>query len=91
MSERQKGWDWLDDPENGGASETSHRDAELVKSVARCFAGADGKRLLSYLQSITRNRCLGPEASDAQLRCLEGQRQLVGQIEHLIEAGQQRL
>ena len=88
MSKEQGGWAWLDSPDDEAVPNSKRRDGELVKSVARCFADADGKRLLTYLQAITRNRCLGPDATDAALRHLEGQRQLVGHIEHLIEEGQ---
>ncbi len=62
--------------------------AELALIAARCFQSGDGRRVLAYLRSITLERTLGPGAGDAQLRHLEGQRQLVHHIQTLIERGQ---
>lgn len=59
----------------------------LAVSAARCFAGADGDRLLAYLRTITTGRALGPAVPDAQLRHLEGQRYLVQHLGALIERG----
>ncbi|MBP5858457.1 hypothetical protein KAJ83_15660 [Marivibrio halodurans] len=56
-------------------------------AFARCFAGADGERALAHLARITVERVLGPEASDAGLRDLEGQRRLHHHILGLIERG----
>ncbi|MCK5777849.1 MAG: hypothetical protein KAH11_03595 [Rhodospirillales bacterium] len=61
--------------------------AELALIAARCFQGADGRRMLAYLRAITLERTLGPGADDAHLRHLEGQRQLVHHIQTLIERG----
>jgi len=61
--------------------------AELALIAARCFQGGDGRRLLAYLRAITQERALGPDSTDAQLRHLEGQRQLVHHIQVLIERG----
>lgn len=60
---------------------------ELAAIAVRCFAGADGRRLLAYLRSITVERTLGPGADAAHLRHLEGQRQLVQHLSTLIERG----
>ena len=64
---------------------TNNKDIE--KSYARAFMSAEGTRVLEHLRSITIERFLGPDASDAALRHLEGQRALVHQIELLIERG----
>jgi len=56
-------------------------------AFARCFSGRDGEIVLSHLTSVTLKRALGPESSDALLRHLEGQRQLVAYIQGLIERG----
>lgn len=61
--------------------------AELAQIAVRCFAGADGRRLLAYLRAITIERTLGPGADAAHLRHLEGQRQLVQHLSALIERG----
>jgi hypothetical protein len=51
------------------------------------FSGVDGEAALAYLTQLTTERCLGPDASDAALRVLEGQRQLVLHLQSLIRLG----
>lgn len=62
---------------------------KLACAVARLFAGADGEVVLAHLTGLTVQRCLGPEASDAALRALEGQRQLVLHLLSLIRRGRE--
>jgi len=71
------------------ASDTSDMDAQgrLEFAFARSFSGDDGERVLSHLRAITLGRALGPEASDAALRHLDGQRCLYLHIETLIDRG----
>ncbi|PWC75920.1 hypothetical protein [Azospirillum sp. TSH64] len=83
----QAGWDWLEatlpaDPQIGAAA-----DADPAPSFARCFAGRDGERVLAVLRAMTLDRALGPDASEATLRHLEGQRQLVATILALAARG----
>jgi hypothetical protein len=59
----------------------------LARACARLFRGDDGERLLRHLHALTRDRHLGPDASDAALRYLEGQRALVAHLDRLIAAG----
>jgi hypothetical protein len=61
--------------------------AEIARAFARCFGGRDGAVVLAQLRRLTRERALGPEASEAALRHLEGQRQLVAQIEGFVARG----
>jgi len=56
-------------------------------SFARCFAGPDGARVLGVLRAMTVERTLGPDATDAALRHLEGQRALVATILALAARG----
>lgn len=56
-------------------------------AFARCFAGPDGARVLGVLRAMTVERTLGPDASDAALRHLEGQRALVAAILALAARG----
>ena len=63
--------------------------SEVAKACARCFKTPSGKRVLSYLEGITRARVLGSGATDAELRFLEGQRALVAHLARLIEEGKQ--
>ncbi|MDQ2105950.1 Bbp19 family protein [Azospirillum isscasi] len=76
------GWDWLD-----GAPATA-TGGDPAPSFARCFAGPDGARVLGTLTAMTLERTLGPDASDAALRDLEGQRRLVALILALTARGQ---
>lgn len=71
---------------NAGHRLTADRD-RLARAFARCFAGDDGVRVLAHLRALTRDRVFGPEASDAALRHVEGQRQLVALIESQIARG----
>ncbi|MAN81492.1 MAG: hypothetical protein CMM77_13730 [Rhodospirillaceae bacterium] len=59
----------------------------VARLAARCFRGADGTAVLDYLKTLTLDRALGPDAPDATLRHLEGQRQLVRHLIHLIDQG----
>ena len=63
--------------------------AELAKAFARCFGTRDGAVVLTHLRRLTVERALGPEAAAPMLRHLEGQRQLVAQIETLVARGRQ--
>jgi hypothetical protein len=59
----------------------------IEAAFIRTFSGDDGRKVLAHLQTMTFHRALGPNASDEQLRYLEGQRALVGQILRLINGG----
>lgn len=84
MDNLETGWTWFDragpDPDDGTAK-------ELRRAFARCFGGAAGAQVLAHLREITQYRFYGPEAPDAALRHLEGQRHLVAYIGALIERG----
>ncbi|MDR1027083.1 MAG: hypothetical protein LBL46_01565 [Rickettsiales bacterium] len=56
---------------------------ELEKNYTRCFAAPSGEAVLRHLRSITIERHLGANASEAELRGLEAQRALVHMIEKL--------
>lgn len=59
----------------------------LALIAARCFGGEDGRQLMAYLRAITLERALGPDATDAQLRHLEGQRQFMQHLQALVGRG----
>ncbi len=59
----------------------------LSIAFARCFSTREGERVLAHLKAVTLDRALGPDSSDALLRHLEGQRQLVASILAQIERG----
>ncbi|MCC7166680.1 MAG: hypothetical protein IT565_03840 [Rhodospirillales bacterium] len=75
-------WNWFEPK-----AEPPPHDRDLARAFARCFASAEGQRVLAHLTAITRDRALGPEASDWALRHLEGQRHLVLHIQALAERG----
>ncbi len=79
------GWTWIDPPPPPSSGEDER--LKLARTFARLFAGAEGEAALAHLTALTTERCLGPEASDAALRMLEGQRQLVRHILSLIDRG----
>jgi len=55
-------------------------DQKISKDIQALFKTPNGKQVLQYLRSITIESVQGPNASDAELRHLEGQRYLVGLI-----------
>lgn len=78
------GWDWLEPTEA-----VSTDDHEIGRSFARTFAGGDGGRVLAWLRAATIERRLPPDASEAHLRHLEGQRHLVAAIERMTAKGRE--
>ncbi len=89
MVKTDKGWDWFEAGNSSVADESEREEANrtLAVAFARCFQGAEGKQALDYLRTITVERILGPNASDAMLRHAEGQRQLVAHITQLVDRG----
>lgn len=62
-------------------------DGPLAAAYARCFATADGRRVLAHMRRQAFDRVCGPEASEALLRHAEGQRQFVAAILAFIRRG----
>lgn len=83
MPGNKSGWAWFGD----SGKTVPEDDRGLALSFAHCFRGHDGERVLKHLRAMTVEQSLGPAASDAMLRHLEGQRQLVTHIQGLIERG----
>ena len=61
----------------------SHRFAKL-------FSYPEGKDVLNYLKQITQERVLSPQATNEELRFVEGQRAFVRMILSLIQHGQEK-
>lgn len=89
MSSPDHGWAWFDGAGDDlpAGSDSEIGDLDLARAFARCFRDEDGQRVIGHLGSITLGRVFGPKASDAQLRHLEGQRQLIAYVKALIERG----
>lgn len=66
--------------------EGSH-ERRPVPRLRPLFFHPEGERVLAHLKAVTLDRALGPDSSDALLRHLEGQRQLVASILAQIERG----
>jgi hypothetical protein len=81
MAERDPGWAWFDGPPAVAGAD------DLARAFARCLRGDDGARVLAHLRERTLERSLGPDASDAALRYLEGQRCLVAHVLALVARG----
>ena len=65
-----------------------HYDArEIERCFARVFSSDDGQKIIGYLQTLTFQRAMPAEATDALLRHSEGQRALVAKMLRLIERG----
>lgn len=62
---------------------------DIEKIYAQTFNTGNGQRVLEHLRRMTIERVLGPDATDAELRALEGQRMLVHIIEQMIKRGTQ--
>ena len=75
----------LEGPENGDSGSAAR--TEVAKSFARCFSTPDGRAVFAHLRLIAFGRTFGPEVSEAMLRHVEGQRQLVGRIASLVRRG----
>lgn len=89
MSDLDLGWSWFNVVEKIDDLNAPSRtvDHELECAFARCFRGEDGVKVLRHLRAITLDRVLGPDASDALLRHMDGQRQLFAYILSLVERG----
>lgn len=87
----EAGWTWFDtnQPEHvAGRATASEKEAgEAPVMFARCFATPEGQRVLRHLRRLTLDRAVSPGTSDAHLRHLEGQRNLVLHILALVDHG----
>lgn len=82
----QFGWRWFESAPSPSSEEVGD-DMATARVFARAFAGRNGDKALTHLRAISCGRFLGPEATDAALRHLEGQRHLVAYIAALVERG----
>ncbi len=59
----------------------------IDRLFARVFSTDDGQKILAYLHHITANRVMSAQATEEQLRHMEGQRALVQTIQKLSTRG----
>ncbi|MDH3660182.1 MAG: hypothetical protein OEU92_09155 [Alphaproteobacteria bacterium] len=78
------GWDWF---EAGSKQDVANEDDDLARAFARSFNGSDGAIVVRHLRQTILDRRLGPSASDAELRFLEGQRSVAAHILSMIDRG----
>ena len=84
----RNGWRWFETgAERTGNGAEPAPNLELARAFARCFGSPEGEAALHHLTDMTLRRALGPDAADAHLRHLEGQRQLVAYTHALIARG----
>lgn len=76
------GWDWFET----NPTEVTDGD-DLARVFARSFAKGDSGIALRHLRQTFLDRRLGPQASDAELRFMEGQRSVVAYILSMIQRG----
>lgn len=93
MPRHEAGWAWFDvaPQQTKDRKRPSGITPDLLSSYARTFGSEAGCQVMRHLRSITVNRVIGPDASDALLRHLEGQRQLIHYIATLAERGGDQL
>lgn len=60
---------------------------EIEKHYARVFNTPSGKQVLNHLRTITKERIMGQNATNEELRWWAAQNALVFQIENLIKRG----
>lgn len=64
------------------ASKVAPSDIEVA--VAQAFSTAAGRMVLGWLRLQTIERTMAPDVSEAQLRHIEGQRDLVRKLENMV-------
>jgi hypothetical protein len=80
------GWAWFA-AHDAAPADSGPGERELGRAFGRCFAGPDGEMVLDHLKRMTLDRRLPPNASDAELRHLEGQRHAVAHILAMVARG----
>jgi len=83
------GWAWFDvaPQETKDLERPSGITEDLLNAYVRTFRSEAGCQVMKHLRAITTDRVIGPDASDALLRHLEGQRHLVKYIANVAERG----
>ena len=72
-----------------GYTRSAKDEALLNKHFATLFKGDEGKKVLTYLQSITTEVIAGPNITSNHLFHIEGMRFLMGIIKTRIQIGEQ--
>jgi len=89
LTNEAKGWAWFAPMEQEETAALEGVPQDVARAAAKCFGEGNGAQVLAYLREITVERRPAPEASDALLRHLEGQRFIVACIDKLIRRGRE--
>jgi hypothetical protein len=87
MNDPLDNWKWFGDDEARKTAPSKFDTEQIANIAARLFQSTEGQYLIDFLRAITIERTLGPDAPGAQLRHLEGQRQLIATLTNLINRG----
>lgn len=68
-------------------SDKQDSQTEIARTFAKCFLRPEGRQALEHLHQITHGRRVSPQACDAELWFVEGQRTLVAMIDQLVRNG----
>lgn len=68
-------------------ADTDDQKTETARLFAKCFTRSEGRQALEHLRHITHGRRVSPQACDAELWFVEGQRTLVAMIDQLVRTG----
>lgn len=82
-------WSEFENRRRGETPEQAVDDFAIVH--ARLFGSPDGREWLSQMRSRLFGTSLAPEISNEHLRFLEGQRQLIRDIDREIELGNRQI
>ncbi len=79
-------WAWFDEHHMDKTLQST-TSLDLQRAFARLLAYPEAETILEHLHAITRDRICGPNASDAVLRYLDGQKALVAYMERMALKG----
>ena len=70
-----------------GFARTPEQEDHINRLAASVLGTTAGRELVNYMKSITINRIMGGNATDGELRHMEGQRFIVAILEARLRAG----
>ncbi len=76
-----EGWAWFEP-----RAEVTPPATDVARHARTCLATPAGRRLVAHLRNTFLERRVGPAASEAELRHIEGQRSVVAYLLRLAES-----